>query len=376
MGGIADRTGLILPSVLALALAACSSGGDQAGGPGGPGGPGGAGGKRPPPLVQAVPAERHRFADTIEAVGTARANEQVTLASAVTERVERVLFDDGMAVGRGQLLAVLSQGQEEAALSGARAAQAQAGAQYERIRSLYDRGFATRAQLDLQQATAARARADAAEATAAIGDRMIRAPFAGLVGLRTISAGAVVQPGTPLVTISDVSRIKLDFTVPETQLAGLAVGQPVEAAAAAFAGEVFRGTIASIDPTIDPASRAVLVRAVLPNPGARLKPGMLLNVLVRRSTREAFAVPEMAIMGRGDERFVFVVGPDGKARRVPVKTGLRDGGLVEVAGLPPGARVIAEGVVKVADGMTVRLPKAGAGKGGARKDAPSGGPGA
>ena len=205
MGGIADRTGLILPSVLALALAACSSGGDQAGGRGGRGGPGGGGGKRPPPLVQAVPAEPHRFADTIEAVGTARANEQVTLASAVTERVERVLFDDGMAVGRGQLLAVLSQGQEEAALSGARAAQAQAGAQYERIRSLYDRGFATRAQLDLQQATAARARADAAEATAAIGDRMIRAPFAGLVGLRTISAGAVVQPGTPLVTISAAS---------------------------------------------------------------------------------------------------------------------------------------------------------------------------
>ena len=334
--------------MLALLLAACSSGGGQQQG------------KRPPPLVAAAPAVPHVFADTISAVGTARANEQVTVASAVTERVDRVLFDDGMAVARGQLLAVLSQGQEQAALGGARAAEAQAGAQYARIRNLYDRGFATRAQLDLQQASAARARADAAEATAAIGDRMIRAPFAGLVGLRTISAGAVVSAGTPLVTISDVSRIKLDFTVPETQLAGLAVGQPVEAAAAAFPGEAFRGAIASIDPAIDPSSRAVLVRAILPNPGARLKPGMLLDVTVRRAQREAVAVPELAVVGRGDARYVFVVDPAGKARQVPVSTGLRDAGLIEVRGLPAGARVIGEGVVKVADGMKVRLP----GKGG------------
>ena len=105
---------------LVAALGGCSKG-EQAG-------------KRPPPLVSAAPAVKHLFVDAIEAVGTARANEQVTLASAVTERVERVLFDDGMAVGRGQLLAVLSQGQEVAALSGARAAHAPAGAPVERIK--------------------------------------------------------------------------------------------------------------------------------------------------------------------------------------------------------------------------------------------------
>ena len=138
----------------------------------------------------------------------------------------------------------------------------------------------------------------------------------------------------------------------------------VEAAAAAFAGEVFHGTISSIDPSIDPSSRAVLVRAILPNPGARLKPGMLLDVTVRRAEREARAVPELAIVGRGDERFVFVIDPAGKAKRVPVRTGLRDAaaGLIEVTGLPPGARVIGEGVVKVAEGMKVRLAKPGGGK--------------
>lgn len=350
MGGQAIRWRTAVACLaLVAALGGCSKG-EQAG-------------KRPPPLVSAAPAVKHLFVDAIEAVGTARANEQVTLASAVTERVERVLFDDGMAVGRGQLLAVLSQGQEVAALSGARAAQAQAGAQFERIKALYDRGFATRAQLDLQQATAARARADSAEATAAIGDRMIRAPFPGLVGLRTISPGAIVQAGTPLVTISDVSRIKLDFTVPETQLGSLRAGLPVEAAAAAYGGELFHGTIESIDPAIDPSSRAVLVRAVLPNPGARLKPGMLLNVRVKLAERQSEAVPEFAVAGRGEERFVYMVTPEGKAKKVPVTVGLGDAGLTEVTGLPPGAKIIAEGVGKVADGMKVRLAKEGGGKG-------------
>lgn len=333
--------------------------------PGGCGGKADGPGKRPPPTVSAAPAQPHRFVEAIEAMGTARANEQVTLAAVVTERVERVLFDDGMAVGRGQLLAVLTQGQETASLQGAVAAEAQASAQLDRVKALYDRGFATRAQLDLLQASATGARAAAAGARAAIGDRMIRAPFAGIVGLRTISPGAIVASGTPLVTISDVTRIKLDFTVPETQLSGLRPGQVITAAAAAFPGETFTGTIAHIDPAIDPASRAVLVRALLPNPGGRLKPGMLMNVTVRLAEHEGLAVPEFAVSGRGEDRFVFVVTADSKARRVPVRTGQRDAGLVEVIGLPSGAKVIGEGVVKVADGMTVKLGAGKKGKGAA-----------
>lgn len=311
--------------------------------------------KRPAPLVKAEAPRKHRFVDTIEAVGTARANEQVTLAASVTERVERVLFDDGMAVRRGQLLAVLSQGTEMASLQGAEAAARQAAAQYQRIDTLYQRGFATRAQLDVQLATEARARSDAAEARAAIADRMIRAPFSGYVGLRTVSAGTVVSAGTPLVTISDVSRIKLDFTVPETALAGLAIGQPVTAIAAAYPDQPFSGQITGIDPAIDPASRAVLVRAILPNPGARLKPGMLLSVKVLRAERVADAVPELAVSGNGETRFVYVVGPGHKAKQVPVKTGLRDGGLIEVTGIPSGSKVIGEGVIKVTEGIKVRL---------------------
>lgn len=323
--------------------------------------------KRPPPMVQAAPVAKHLFVDVLESEATLRANEQVTIASAVTERIERVLFGDSMPVRRGQLLAVLSAGQENASLRGANASERQAQAQFERIKALFDRGFATRAQLDLQLAAAERARADASQAQAAIADRMIRAPFSGYTGLRNISAGAIVQAGTPLVTVSDLSRVKLDFTVPETQLAGLAIGQIVLASAAAYPGEAFTGRIASIDPVIDAASRAVMVRAILPNPGARLKPGMLLSVRVERNSRLADAVPELAVIGNGEERSVFILAPGNKAKRVVVKTGLRDAGLIEVTGLPAGAKVIGEGVLKVSEGMTVRLPGA---KGGGRPGPP------
>jgi membrane fusion protein (multidrug efflux system) len=311
--------------------------------------------KNPPPLVSAATVQKHLFVNVIEAVGTAKANEQVTIASSVTERVERVLFDDGMAVAKGQLLAELTKGQEDAALHGALAAEKQADTQYKRIRSIYDRGFATQVQLDLQLAAMERARADAAQIRAEIVERMIRAPFAGYTGLRNISAGAIVTAGTPLVTVSDISRIKLDFTVPETGLTSLKIGQPIAAVAAAFPGESFTGRISSIDPVIDPSSRAVMVRAILPNPGVRLKPGMLLSVRVKLGERTADAVPELAVAGDGGTRYVFLVGPGAKARRAEVKTGLRDAGLIEVKGLPPKTNVVVEGVVKIADGMMVRL---------------------
>ena len=311
--------------------------------------------ERPAPLVASRVVTQHLFVDVIEAVGTANANEQVTISANVTERIERVLFGDSQPVQRGQLLAVLSQAQENAQLAGAVAAESQATAQYERINSLFERGFATRAQLDQQVAAAAAARASSAQARAAIGDRMIRAPFSGYTGLRTISAGAVVQAGTPLVVISDLSRIKLDFPVPETLLTSLRTGQAVEAVSASFPDQVFTGHIGAIDPAIDPNSRAVMVRALLPNPGARLKPGMLLTVRIRQAERMADAVPELAIVGEGDSRSVFVLDADNVAHATPVTTGLRDNGMIEVAGLPRGARIVTEGVLKVTDGMQVRI---------------------
>jgi membrane fusion protein, multidrug efflux system len=297
-----------------------------------------------------------RFVDRIEAVGTAFANEQVTLAAPVTERIVSLNFDDGQFVRRGQTLAVLAAGQENAQLAEAQARAREAGQQLQRVQTLRERGFATKTSLDQQVAAAASARAQAAEARASIGDRVIAAPFSGWVSLRTISPGAVVQAGTEIATVSDLSQIKLDFSVPETLLPVVTPGLGIEAISAAFPDQPFRGTIDTIDPVLDPNTRAVKVRAILPNPDLKLKPGMLLTVAIESAPRLGLSVPELAVVGEGEARYVYAVGPGGQVKRTPVRTGTRMAGRIEILeGLRPGQRVVTEGVVKVSDGMKVRL---------------------
>jgi len=337
------RLTFLLPLLPAFALAACGGGDANKA-------------QRPAPVVTAAPVAAARFVDRIEAVGTARAREQVTLSAPVTERILRLNFTDGGYVRAGQIIAVLNQGQQAAALQDAQARARNAGQQLARLEQLKDRGFATNANLDAQVAAAASAQAQAAQARASIGDRVIRAPFSGFASLRMISAGAVVTAGTEIATISDTSEIKLDFPVPETILSSLAVGQPIVARAAAYPDQPFRGRIATVDPVIDPATRAVLVRAILPNPDGRLKPGMLMTVGIESRIRTAPAIPELAAVGEGDQRFVYRLQPDETVKRVVVRIGAREGNRVEVVeGLSLGDRIVTEGVVKLTDGMKVRL---------------------
>lgn len=333
---------IILLSALALTTAACGSSDAQTKG------------SREAPLVTAAVVQPTRFVERIDAVGTAMANEQVTLTAPVTERIVRLNFSDGQYVIRGQTIATLATGQESAQLAEASAVQREAGQQLNRLQQLRSRGFATVSAVDQQTALVGAARAQASEARASIADRIIRAPFGGYASLRNISAGAVVTAGTEIATISDISRIKLDFTVPETLLSAIAPGQPIDARSAAYPEQPFRGTIATIDPVLNPETRAVTVRAILPNGDRKLKPGMLLTVAIESAARTSSAVPELAIIGEGADSFVFAL-DKGTAKRTQVKTGLRQNGMVEITdGLAPGTRVVTEGVVKLTDGQRVR----------------------
>ncbi|HEX8262011.1 MAG TPA: efflux RND transporter periplasmic adaptor subunit, partial [Allosphingosinicella sp.] len=177
--------------------------------------------------------------------------------------------------------------------------------------------------------------------------------------------------GTEIATISDISMIKLDFPVPETVLATLKPGLTIEARSAAWPDQPFRGQIANIDPVIDPNTRAVMVRAHLPNSDGKLKPGMLLTVAIETSPRLGLSVPELAVIGEGDSRFVYTVDGSGTARRTAVRTGLRTAGRVEILeGLKPGQKVVTEGVVKLTDGMKVRLAGARNSEAGPRTKGP------
>lgn len=314
--------------------------------------------ERPSPLVRVEAISAHQFVDRYVAVGTANANEQVSVRAPVTERITQLGFTDGSFVSQGQMLAVLAQGQETASLASAQAQVRVAEQQLSRVAALQRRGFATNASLDSATATATSARAAANEAGASVGDRVIRSPFAGQVSLRRISVGAVVTAGDEIAVVSDLSAIKLDFSVPETMLSSLQVGQNVIAKAAAFPDVEAVGRVQAIDPVVNPQTRTATLRAVLPNRSGRLKPGMLMSVILDSRARTSVAVPELALVREGESSFVYIVGSDQKAKRLPVTTGGRDGNLVEIIeGLTAGDKIVTEGVVKLTDGATVRTGK-------------------
>ena len=315
---------------------------------------GGGRGDRAPTVVGGV-VKQATFSDAIEAVGTAYANEETVLTAPITERIERLGFDDGDSVRRGDLIAALSRSEESADLAAVEARSREASQQLGRLRELQDRGFATNANVDAQTAARDSARADARAIRSRIEDRVVRAPFDGVVGLRTVSPGTVVSAGSEIATISDISSIKLDFTVPEAFLSAIEVGQPIVARAAAYPGEPFRGKIDSIDPRIDPLSRAVTIRAGLPNPDRRLRPGMLLSVSVVSDSYVAPSIPETALVAQGEDSFVFAIDGESIARRTRIETGLRSGGRIEVrSGVELGQRIVADGTVKVRDDAPVQ----------------------
>lgn len=323
----------------------------QAKGPGGPGG--GA------PTVLAVAASQHTFTDGIQALGTAQARESIVLTPKVADTIRALRFDSGDRVQRGQVLVEMSNVEQAADLAEARAANEAAQQELRRYQELYDRGFASQARLDTVRAAADAAQARVSAGGSRISDRTIRAPFGGIVGLRTASPGQFVRPGDQIGTLDDISEIKLDFDVPETQIARLREGVQIVATTAAFPDRTFQGVISHMDSRVDPTTRTVRVRAMLPNTDEAVRPGMLMTVQVLANPRDGLAIPEIAILDRADGASVYrVVSRDGgqAVEQVAIQTGQRSGGMAEVLqGLNPGDLVVTEGVQSVRPGQPVRL---------------------
>ncbi|HKK52692.1 MAG TPA: efflux RND transporter periplasmic adaptor subunit, partial [Myxococcota bacterium] len=223
--------------------------------------PGGAGSERPPtPVVVSTPFE-YEFADRIEALGTARANESVVITANVTETVARVHFESGQQVAAGALLVELESTEERAQLAEARANRADARLRFERVADLAKRGTESQSRYDEVRTAFEAAEARVAELEARLSDRRLRSPFAGVLGLREVSPGTLVQPGDRITTLDDIDRIKLDFSVPETFLSILRTGLDIRTESAAYPERIFPGRITAIDSRVDPGTRAVRVRA-------------------------------------------------------------------------------------------------------------------
>jgi len=314
----------------------------------------GRGGGSAPVVVTTTILQPGAFNDSLVAIGTSSARESITVTAKVSETVQQVHFDSGDEVAKGAVLVTLSGQQQQAALSQAEAAAKETDQLLRRQESLAQQQLIARSQLDTQRAARDQAVAQVAQVRAQLGDRQIRAPFAGVLGIRQVSPGALVTPGTAIATLDDVSRMYVDFPVPEAALAQVAAGQRVSGRVAPYPGRTFDGVVRTVDARIDPATRAVKVRAEFPNPDRALRPGMLVNVDLKRGERSALLLPEIAIVQVGDRTFVYRVKPDGSVEQADVQVGARNEGKAEILrGIAAGDRIVVDGTGKLRPGAKI-----------------------
>jgi membrane fusion protein (multidrug efflux system) len=341
---------MALAAVLHIAFADEKKGG----GPGGPGG-GRPGGQQ---VSQAVATPR-TFSDRIRVIGVARGRRSVNITSSTSELITRVMFADGQRVAAGAPLVELQAREEDADIIEARARVTQAQRQYERYKALADRGVAPRVTAEQYETEYETAQAALSAAQARLGDRLIRAPFAGVLGLSNVTPGTLINPGAVITTLDDIDVVRVDFPLPERYLGVLRAGTPITATLDAFNGETFSGRIALIDTRVNEQTRAVTARAEIPNPGGRIRPGMLVRVAVQQGLRTVPAVPESAIQYEGDGAFVYRIASGARgatAQRVEVEAGVVENGFVEiVSGLNPGDRVVGTGLNRIQPGAPIRV---------------------
>lgn len=305
--------------------------------------------------VETAVAERRLLARSVEAVGTTRARRSVQIVPLAPGRVVAVHFRSGERVAADDVLVEFDSDIERANLAEAEAILAEKHQAVERARQLQASSAIARAALEQVVAQAAAAEASLDRARRHLADRTIRAPFAGVVGLTDVDAGARIEEGEAVARIDDLSEVEIEFSLPETLFAEIGAGQPVSARSAAFPRRDFTGRVSAIDTRIDDVSRSFRVRAVIPNPEGALPAGMFMFLTLVLSEDEAVTVPEEAVIVQAAETFVFVV-DGGRAERRVVTTGQRQEGQIAIlAGLAEGEMVITRGTQSLRDGAAVRV---------------------
>lgn len=304
--------------------------------------------------VEAAVIKPRRLAQEIIAVGSLISDESVILSSEISGRIASISFTEGQPVAAGDLLFKLDDSVYAAELEQARAGLKLSQSDHDRAQGLF-----TRQLISVRERDAAAAKLDVDRATVALAEARlaktrIRAPFRGVAGLRQVSPGEYINPGQPLAPLESMSVLKMDFRLSEAALSAIKVGQILNLEVDSYPGEVFPGTVYAIDPRLAEATRSVGVRARVPNPERRLRPGLFARVrLTISENAAALLVPEQAIVPQGDSSFVYVI-EAGTAVMRKVEIGQRKGGLAEItSGLKDGDTVITAGMQKIGPGAPV-----------------------
>lgn len=310
----------------------------------------------PPVMVEVGEVRRVSMPDEIAAVGTLASSQSVMVRPEIAGRVAAIGFRDGAPVARGAPMVRLDDATQRAELAQALAALELARSNAARTDDLFRRKFVSGSAQDQANANLQVAQAAVELARARLQRSEIRAPFAGVAGIRRVSVGDYVKEGADLVNLEDLSSLKVDFRVPESNLGQIRSGQAVVVTVDAYEGRSFEAVVEAIDPQIDAQGRAVVLRARIDNREGLLRPGLFARVRLTLEARPAVAsVPEDALIPTAEGQFVFLV--DGEtARRVPVETGARRDARVEIRkGLEEGMRVVTAGQIKLRDGARIKI---------------------
>jgi len=309
--------------------------------------------------VIVAPVVMKQISNRIEALGTARAVESVNITSNVTEKIIRIDFDDNQQVKTGEILAVLDQAEELAELKRAQAIRGERKLALQRLKKLEERKLTSPDEIDRTRLELEQADASISAIKTRISDRVIRAPFDGIVGLRNISVGALVEIGDLIATLDDTHQIKLDFSVPSVFLTELKPGLKIRARALALGNREYTGEVKSLNSRIDPVTRSIEVRALLANSDGGIVPGVMMQIDLLFNTRQALVIPEAALLPLADKQYVMLSVNKNNTETVEkkqVKIGLRLPGDVEIIdGLNEGQQVITHGNSKVRPGDTLNV---------------------
>lgn len=323
-----------------------------------------AGNKPPPTTINVALAQSEPMSRFFDAIGTVAAVNQVTISAQVSGRVTKLMFESGATVKQGDPLVQLDDASERADLANYQAQAKLAQANLTRTRTLASEKYATQASVDQQQSQLDVARAGIAKSQALIDQKLIKAPFSGELGIRQIDLGQYVGPGMAMVSLTNLSVVYVDFTLPEQARSQLVIGLPVEVSADAFPGKAFAAKISTIEPQIDPTTRAIKVRASLDNPERLLQPGMFARArVVLPPQPDVITVPETAVDYTVYGQSVFLIQEDGKtddgktkykAVQTFITAGVRQNGKVAIVkGLNSGDMVANAGQTRIFNGAAV-----------------------
>jgi membrane fusion protein (multidrug efflux system) len=316
----------------------------------------------PPAIVEVTKVQPTTIRNIVDLVGQLDSEESVMVRPEISGMVASHHFEEGKRVTKGQILFRLKQDEQRARLNEAQARARLAEDVHRRMGQLSAEKIASESELVRVTGELDVARASVERYRVTLDRTEIRSPFDGYAGSRLVSPGERVSPESDLVRIDAIDRLKLAFTVPERAVPLVRENQRVVVTVADHPGETFAGQLYFVAPAMDPATRRLLLKAWVENPGQRLRPGLFANIKVEVETRDnALALPESAIVSEGRGASVWRVGRNGQAEKVQVELGIREGDRVEVrSGLTPGDVIVTAGTNKVFPGSPIQAAPSGA----------------